>query len=165
MKVSLHAFCKEHGLAKSSVHRKAQELGIITADGLSAGDCDRLLVEFGKVPVVGDVVEAELVDRYSNPSALAVLPQLQEVQSDMAIAPRIQPKAISYDTTELDVAARLNQESMEFNTNAMGAQLIEQMKQIGRLHAAQARAAYAHTVASELSDLVSGSGKPQEGQS
>lgn len=45
--ISLHAFCKQNKLAKSTVHRKAQELQIDTSKGLSLEDCDRLLEVFG----------------------------------------------------------------------------------------------------------------------
>jgi hypothetical protein len=155
MKISLHTFCKEHRLPKSSVHRRCQEIGIETSEGLSRADCDRLLVEFGKMPAVTN--EAHDVNAASG----VIVPVVHTVEavpvSTDLVARKIQPQVISYDTSDLDAATQLNQESLEFNINAMGTQLIEQMKQLGKLHAAQARQAYAHTVAVEL-----GMGKPQD---
>lgn len=154
--ISLHTFCKDNGLAKSSVHRKCQELNIDTADGLSQESINQLLIEFGKQPVI----DGEVVDL--NASASSIVPVVHTIEAipdnSNLVVRRIQPQIVAYDTTELTVAADLNQESMDFNINAMGVQLVEQMKQLGKLHAAQARQAYAHTVASELSGMA---GKPQ----
>lgn len=47
MSVSLSEFCKNNNLAKSSVYRKCQSLGINAANGLTDEDCDRLKREFG----------------------------------------------------------------------------------------------------------------------
>jgi hypothetical protein len=49
--ISLSSFCKEYDLAKSTVYKRAQALRINVSEGLSLEDCDRLLVEFNKVPV------------------------------------------------------------------------------------------------------------------
>lgn len=147
MAISLHSFCKENGLPKSSVYRRCQEINISTSDGLSESDCDRLLQEFGVTPVV----EAEPIDTASNSAIVPIVHSVEVVPADSAlVARKIQPQVIGYDTSDLDAAARLNQESLDFNINAMGSQLVEQMKQLGKLHAAQARQAYAHTIATEL---------------
>jgi hypothetical protein len=155
MSISLHSFCKENSLPKSSVHRRCQELGIDTTGGLNQVDCDRLLAEFGKTPTA--IKEPKDVTAMSG----AIIPVVRTVEaipvSTDLVARKIQPQVISYDTSDLDAATQLNEESLEFNINAMGTQLIEQMKQIGRLHAAQARQAYAHTIATEL-----GMGKSQD---
>jgi hypothetical protein len=47
MAISLHGFCRDHNLPKSTVYRKCQELGIDTSEGLTSEDCDCLRVEFG----------------------------------------------------------------------------------------------------------------------
>lgn len=150
MSVSLHSFCKEHNLPKSSVYRRAQELNIPTSDGLSEQDCDRLLQEFGVTPVI----EATPIDHASTSAIIPVVHTVEVVSADSAlVARKIQPQVVGYDTSDLKAAAALNVESLDFNVNAMGSQLVEQMKQLGKLHAAQARQAYAHTVASELGTL------------
>jgi hypothetical protein len=51
---TLYAFAKENGLPRSSVHARAKELGIDTANKLSDEDQLALLVEFGKEPKVED---------------------------------------------------------------------------------------------------------------
>lgn len=155
MKNSVYGFCKENRLPKTSVLRRCQELGIETSEGLTPEDCDRLLIEFGKKPATAND------PKDVNAMAGVIVPVVHTVEavpvSTDLVARKIQPQVISYDTSDLDAATQLNQESLEFNINAMGTQLIEQMKQLGRLHAAQARQAYAHTVATEL-----GMGKPQD---
>jgi hypothetical protein len=45
-RTSLHSFAKAHNLPKSSLHRKAQTLGIDTSNGLAPRDQQRLLAEF-----------------------------------------------------------------------------------------------------------------------
>ena len=49
MNTSLTKFCKDHDLPKSTVHRRCQELGIDTSEGISPTDCDRLLHEFNLI--------------------------------------------------------------------------------------------------------------------
>jgi len=44
--VSLHGFCRDNNLPKSTVYERCKLLGIVTSDGLSADDCDRLLEAF-----------------------------------------------------------------------------------------------------------------------
>ncbi|HEY9881483.1 MAG TPA: hypothetical protein V6D29_23720 [Leptolyngbyaceae cyanobacterium] len=48
MTISLHAFAKQHDLPKSSVHSRAQSLGIDTSNGLNYEAQTLLLREFGK---------------------------------------------------------------------------------------------------------------------
>lgn len=48
--ISLHAFCRDHDLAKSSVYDRCKMLGINTSQGLSPDDCDRLRREFNWQP-------------------------------------------------------------------------------------------------------------------
>ena len=50
-RISLHGFCRNHDLAKSSVYDRCKEIGIATSDGLSPDDCDRLCREFNVQPV------------------------------------------------------------------------------------------------------------------
>jgi hypothetical protein len=47
MPISLSEFCKNNNLAKSSVYRKCQAIGIKAVNGLTEEDCDRLKREFG----------------------------------------------------------------------------------------------------------------------
>lgn len=49
-RISLHGFCRNHDLAKSSVYDRCKEIGIATSDGLSPDDCDRLRREFNIQP-------------------------------------------------------------------------------------------------------------------
>jgi len=49
---SIYKFAKDNGLPRSSVHAKAQSLGMETANGLSDEDQERLLKEFGRTPVM-----------------------------------------------------------------------------------------------------------------
>jgi hypothetical protein len=49
-RISLHGFCRDHGLAKSSVYDRCKEIGIATSEGLSPADCDRLCLEFNVQP-------------------------------------------------------------------------------------------------------------------
>jgi len=44
--ISLHSFCRDHDLAKSSVYDRCKVLAINTSEGLSPADCDRLRIEF-----------------------------------------------------------------------------------------------------------------------
>jgi len=46
LKTSLHGFCKMYQLPKTSVSRRAKEIGINTSNGLTQEDCDRLMEEF-----------------------------------------------------------------------------------------------------------------------
>ena len=50
MTKSLHKFCKDNGLAKSSVHAKAKDLGLDTSNGLDSDAQATLLKAFSKVP-------------------------------------------------------------------------------------------------------------------
>ncbi len=50
MKTSLTKFCKDYSLAKTTVFNRCKELGIDTSEGVSPGDCDRLLHEFDIAP-------------------------------------------------------------------------------------------------------------------
>lgn len=161
MKISLHSFCKDNELPKASVHRKCQELKIDTSEGLSKEDCDRLLVEFGKKAVI----EGKPED--ISTTAGDIVPVVHEVEvvaadSDLAVR-RIQPQVIAYDTTELDASTQLNQETIDFNISAIGSQVIEQMRQLAKLHASQAKQAYAYTIASELADLNMGKSTHHQG--
>lgn len=153
--ISLHAFCKEFGLPKSSVFRRCKELGINTSDGLDKEACSRLLQEFGKAPVTPVDLPKDV-----SASAGAIAPivhttEVVPISTDL-VARKIQPQVVGYDTTELDTATQLNKETLEYNVNAMGSQLIEQMKQLAKLHAAQARQAYAHQLATEINDMTLG---------
>lgn len=49
---SIYKFAKDNGLPRSSVHAKAQSLGMETSNGLSDDDQEVLLREFGKTPVM-----------------------------------------------------------------------------------------------------------------
>ncbi|MBW4661080.1 MAG: hypothetical protein KME15_20590 [Drouetiella hepatica Uher 2000/2452] len=49
-RVSLHGFCRDNNLPKSTVYERCKTMGIITSDGLCADDCDRLLKEFNVKP-------------------------------------------------------------------------------------------------------------------
>jgi len=49
--ISLHSFCRDHDLAKSSVYDRCKALAINTSEGLSASDCDRLRIEFNIHPI------------------------------------------------------------------------------------------------------------------
>lgn len=148
MKISLSRFCEIYKLPKSSVHRRCRDLNIDTAEGISESDGDRILVEFGKKATASRAPKDVAAE------GLAIIPVVHRAEvvpanSDL-VARRIQPQVISYDTSELTVATQLNAETVDFNVNAMGQQLIEQMRQMGRLHGAQARQAYAHEVAKEM---------------
>jgi len=46
-RISLHGFCRNHDLAKSSVYDRCKEIGIATSDGLSPADC--AIENLGKV--------------------------------------------------------------------------------------------------------------------
>ncbi|MBI4739879.1 hypothetical protein HY772_10205 [Candidatus Woesearchaeota archaeon] len=50
-RLSLHAFCRDNGLAKSTVYERCKLLGISTSEGLSVDDCNRLCREFKFKPV------------------------------------------------------------------------------------------------------------------
>jgi hypothetical protein len=58
---TLYAFAKENGLPRSSVHARARDMGIDTANKLSEEDQARLLVEFGKAPKVEEPQPHSLV--------------------------------------------------------------------------------------------------------
>ena len=65
LKTSLHGFCKAYQLPKTSVSRRAKEIGIDTSSGLSLDDCDRLKAEFDiseSVHAEDETIIAELVD-------------------------------------------------------------------------------------------------------
>lgn len=49
-RISLHGFCRDHNLPKSTVYERCKLLEISTSDGLSSDDCDRLLKEFNVKP-------------------------------------------------------------------------------------------------------------------
>jgi hypothetical protein len=49
-RISLHGFCRNHDLAKSTVYDRCKEIGIATSDGLSPDDCTRLRHEFNLKP-------------------------------------------------------------------------------------------------------------------
>jgi len=49
--ISLHSFCRDHDLAKSSVYDRCKALAINTSEGLSPADCDRLRIEFNVHPI------------------------------------------------------------------------------------------------------------------
>ena len=66
---SLSACCTEHGLAKSSVHRKCKELNIDTSQGLSEFDVAELLDVYGKSTNEPKSVEVAAIEVYS-PSAI-----------------------------------------------------------------------------------------------
>lgn len=64
MTISLHAFCKENSLSKSTVHRRCKLLGIDTANGLSADAQLQLRREFdlqdSRIPdVEGEIVSPQ----------------------------------------------------------------------------------------------------------
>jgi len=48
--VSLHGFCRDNNLPKSTVYERCKTMGNITSDGLSTDDCDHLLKEFKVKP-------------------------------------------------------------------------------------------------------------------
>ncbi|MBW4662202.1 MAG: hypothetical protein KME15_26415 [Drouetiella hepatica Uher 2000/2452] len=50
-RLSLHAFCRDNNLAKSTVYERCKQLEINTSDGLSSDDCDHLCREFNVKPV------------------------------------------------------------------------------------------------------------------
>jgi hypothetical protein len=152
---TLHAFCKEYGLPKSSVHRKAQEMNIDTSTGISKADCDRLLEAFGKKAIV----QPSVVDVSVSSTAIVPLSTTVEiVPTEDLIVRKIQPQILSYDTTELDIATDLNFETQEFNLAAFEAQMIEQARQRARLTASRAKQVYAQTFAQEMQSM----GKPQD---
>jgi len=148
MKISLHSFCKDRGLPKSTVHRRCQEMGIDTSDGLTQDDCDRLLEEFGVKPdPVPDLPEVE-----QGVSAIVPLVKRVEIQPqpEELVARRITPTIVHYDVTELSEATKLNREAATHNIDALGVQLKHQLRELARLHVAEAKQEYAKTIAEEL---------------
>ncbi len=82
MNISLTKFCKDHDLPKSSVYRRCQELNISTADGLEAGDADRLLNEFDCIPPVEEpAVTATATVEVGNHQIVLATPQLPQTYS------------------------------------------------------------------------------------
>lgn len=64
MSMSLHQFCKDNGLSKSTVHRRCKSLGIDTREGLTADAVLQLRREFdlqdANVPEVeGEIIQPE----------------------------------------------------------------------------------------------------------
>ncbi|HEY9631727.1 MAG TPA: hypothetical protein V6C84_30920 [Coleofasciculaceae cyanobacterium] len=55
-RLSLHAFCRDNGLAKSTVYERCKSLEISTSDGLSSDDCARLCREFNVKPVQAQII-------------------------------------------------------------------------------------------------------------
>lgn len=81
MNISLTKFCKDHDLPKSSVYRRCQELNISTADGLAAGDADRLLHEFDRIPSVEETTVATATVEIGNHQIVLAAPQLPQTYS------------------------------------------------------------------------------------
>lgn len=83
MNTSLTKFCKDHDLSKSSVHRRCQELGFDTSDGLTPEAYDRLLHEFSvtanPVVPVNHTVDVE-IGNHSSALALPELPQTYSLE-------------------------------------------------------------------------------------
>lgn len=88
MNISLSAFCKQHDIPKSSAYRKAQEMGIDTAEGLTPEDCDRLLTAMGKTPAVKVEVET------GNHAITLATPELPQTYSLEGLR---QSEAISFE--------------------------------------------------------------------
>ncbi|NEP17570.1 MAG: hypothetical protein F6J97_11795 [Leptolyngbya sp. SIO4C1] len=127
---SLHAFCKTHSLAKSTVHRKAKDLGIDTRDGLSSAAQQQLLAAFGLAqPAVKplEAVAAELV--IDNERPLSDAPRLPHsfdlglIRGDSAVATGVHNPwsvaAEAIDTIEQLITA------MNQDTNAQRQQLAQ----------------------------------------
>ncbi|PZV06356.1 MAG: hypothetical protein DCF22_24055 [Leptolyngbya sp.] len=83
MNISLTKFCKDNDLPKSSVYRRCQELNISTADGLEAGDADRLLHEFDCISPVEEPAVTATVEIGNHQIVLAhpPLPQTYSLES------------------------------------------------------------------------------------
>ena len=76
MNTSLTKFCKDHDLPKSTVHRRCQELGIDTSEGVSPADCDRLLHEFDIAPSEPETVPIQTTVEVGNHQIVLSTPQL-----------------------------------------------------------------------------------------
>ena len=99
-KQSLNAFCKEHGLAKTTVHTYLRDHGYDTSKGLSLGAIDAVLAKFcpQSAPMTAEVEIAPipstagysmqaggLVPRLSQPSSIAAQTfDAQAYQADKA---------------------------------------------------------------------------------
>lgn len=150
---SLHSFCKENNLAKSTVHRKAQELKIDTSKGLSVEDCDRLLDVFGITPVF----EPEVLPPVE-PAKSGGLVKYQSAQiipsiDRPAIVP-INPVVLDYDISEFDEIRDLNFGITAHNLEKMGAKRIAEMMQLGKLHGSQAVHAYSQGFAEKVNEIT-----------
>jgi hypothetical protein len=95
-KTSLHAFCRDHGLAKSTIHRRCRELCIPTHDGISADDIQTLKEDQGITTAAA--VDAELMEGIESPA-----PQPQTLTGG-ALVPRrgggVIAAAVSFDQDE-----------------------------------------------------------------
>jgi hypothetical protein len=160
MKLPLHSFTKQYGLPKTSVHRKCQELGYDTKDGITKEQANEILVLFGKAPAP----QQETKDIAA--SSAAIVPAYQTVEvlpiETSLVARRIEPKVVAYDTTEIDQITQLNMDTIEYNLNAMGRELIEQVRHTARMQVACARQAYANEIATGISEMASGNSKSVE---
>ena len=140
LKTSLHGFCKTHNLAKSSVSRKAKELGIDTSSGLSADDCDRLKAAF-KVSETALVLASEVVEQPLNQpeiTALSTRDFLASIQAaELPVMPTFKHVASSdrVSAMEGDLEALSNQHSDARNAmiQALVNQALEDGNEIGTL--------------------------------
>ncbi|HEY9763478.1 MAG TPA: hypothetical protein V6D07_13185 [Trichocoleus sp.] len=82
---SLHSFCTEHDLPKTSVRRKAQDLGFDTSNGLSTEAQKALLQEFRPdiaPQKIAEVTASTVTVEVGQSSTLAI-PQLGGMQIDL----------------------------------------------------------------------------------
>lgn len=74
--ISLTKFCKDNGLAKSTVFNRCKELGIVTSNGLDATAVDQLRAEFSLVSQTEPSATSTLTVLPGNHRGSLALPQV-----------------------------------------------------------------------------------------
>ncbi|RMH41282.1 MAG: hypothetical protein D6694_09205 [Gammaproteobacteria bacterium] len=140
MRTSLTAFCKSHGLPKTTVYRDCQRLGIDTANGLDDEAIARLNLEYGIVDAPAAPEPAAIAPDEIVPTGFIRSGQLPTVESRKIILPAgFDPNAmvrlfdgVVGQSTDTEKLLAIADRAIEAACSAMDAKVQEQRERLSR---------------------------------
>ncbi len=133
-RISLHGFCRNHDLAKSSVYDRCKEIGIATSDGLSPADCDRLRLEFNVQPTAPEpaATPVQVTVQAGNHYMVLSTPQLPQTYSLEGLR---SSEAVGFDDP-LAIAARFPQDADTLKS-AMQQDIVQRQQRLAQTQQAK----------------------------
>lgn len=124
--MSLSQFSKDYGIPKGTLHRKAQELGLDTSNGLTKDMHDRLCLAFKVGPSETEVIEGEFINTEDVEVSSAIVPTSRKPISDRTLAP------ITFKNTSTNIVPTVERISAMSNfSDQASQQIIDSFSQLG----------------------------------